>query len=401
MQEDNPKQVICQLLREFYQKGWCSGSGGGISIRESDDSIYVAPSGVLKEYVQEDEIYKINIEGEVVENPTSSKQLKPSECSPLFNEMYKQRRSGAALHSHSLNACLITRLYDTEVHAIDFEMIKGIKGHKNSEFCVIPLIENTENECQLTERLSSALISYPRTQGILVRNHGLYVFGETWQKAKIAAECYDYIFKAILELKKFGISCKQTISCDPKLRIWYVDEDQMKLDEKEGKLDIRQAYQYRQYQWLTPEYLKKLGIIYWKLDGQEDNQTLQKIRNERGYKNYDIIEISEKKSKNYKQMLETFKQEHIHYDEEIRYIIDGSGYFDIRSHEDKWIRIHVTRGDMIVLPEGMYHRFTTDACNYIKAMRLFQDEPKWTPYNRPDDESVSRKKYLQYIQTQF
>ena len=50
MEEDieqlGSKQVICHLLRKFYNQGWFSGSGGGISIRESDDCIYVAPSGV-------------------------------------------------------------------------------------------------------------------------------------------------------------------------------------------------------------------------------------------------------------------------------------------------------------------------------------------------------------------
>lgn len=49
-------------------------------------------------------------------------------------------------------------------------MIKGIIGHKNSEFCIIPIIENTEKESQLTERLRNAIICYPRSQAVLVRN---------------------------------------------------------------------------------------------------------------------------------------------------------------------------------------------------------------------------------------
>lgn len=59
-------------------------------------------------------------------------------------------------------------------------MIKGIIGHKNSEFCIIPIIENTEKESQLTERLRNAIICYPRSQAVLVRNHGNninYFFG--------------------------------------------------------------------------------------------------------------------------------------------------------------------------------------------------------------------------------
>ncbi|KAB8299975.1 hypothetical protein EYC80_000217 [Monilinia laxa] len=145
---------------------------------------------------------------------------------------------------------------------------------------------------------------------------------------------------------------------------------------------------------VDPDYLKKLGVLYYNFADEND---VDKLASERGYKNRDVITVSpEKLGDVYEEKVKSFFEEHLHEDEEIRYIRDGTGFFDVRSEGDEWVRIRLEKDDLIILPPGIYHRFTTDEQNHIQAMRLFKEEPKWTPLNRGPEVDVNpyRKEYL-------
>jgi len=172
------------------------------------------------------------------------------------------------------------------------------------------------------------------------------------------------------------------------IRAWYMDDDVV--------TDQRQPHRRDEHD-VSRELLDSLGVLQWSgINGAEDPQ-LDKIKKDRGYTYTDIINVSPGKLEGYEQKIKNFFREHIHYDEEIRFCLDGSGYFDVRDKDDKWIRISVEKGDMIILPEGSYHRFTCDEKDYILAMRLFVGEPVWTPYNRDEIDEMKNESRLKYV----
>jgi methylthioribulose-1-phosphate dehydratase len=201
------RPLICELARSFYDLGWVSGTGGGICIREGE-RVFVAPSGVQKERMRPEDMFVIALDGSVIERP-QNETLRPSECSALFLKAIQLRGAGAVIHTHSTHAVMATLLFGTEFSVSHLEMIKGIEGMQYHDRLVVPIIENTARECDLADALEAAIVAYPATQAVLVRRHGVYVWGADWVRAKTQAECYDYLFRAAVEMRRLGIPTVQ------------------------------------------------------------------------------------------------------------------------------------------------------------------------------------------------
>ncbi|KAK0515745.1 hypothetical protein JMJ35_001779 [Cladonia borealis] len=217
---EHPANHICTLCRSFYNLGWVGGTGGGTSIKRGPH-IFIAPSGVQKELMQPHNIFVLeHANRSYLRKPL---ELKPSACTPLFLAAF-DRGAGCCIHTHSQWAVLVTLLVEQEAHAKGedpmgkcfeiekIEQIKGIpKGRGKSgmlgffDKLVVPIIENTAHEEDLTQSLEEAMEKYPDTYAVLVRRHGVYVWGDNVQKAKTQAESMDYLFRLAVEMKRLGL----------------------------------------------------------------------------------------------------------------------------------------------------------------------------------------------------
>ncbi|KAF9610591.1 hypothetical protein IFM89_023385 [Coptis chinensis] len=215
---NSTRELVSELCRHFYTLGWVSGTGGSITIKVHDENIpksqqliIMSPSGVQKERMVPEDMYLLDSNGSVLFTPSPkpypNKPPKCTDCASLFMKAYQMRNAGAVIHSHGMESCLATLLCPgaKEFRITHMEMIKGIQGHGYYDELVIPIIENTAHEAELTESLSEAIKSYPKATAVLVRNHGIYVWGDSWISAKTQAECYHYLFEAAIKLFQMGL----------------------------------------------------------------------------------------------------------------------------------------------------------------------------------------------------
>lgn len=199
----DPRDVVVELCRQLYALGWVSGTGGGVSIREGG-RVYMAPSGVQKERLAREDLFVLDEEGAVLERPSNDAH-RPSACAPLFFSAFRLRGAGAVIHSHSVNAMLATLVSGETFRVTHLEMMKGIRGVGFHDELVVPIIENTAHEHDLAGAMIDAIERFPATQAVLVRRHGVYVWGRDWVEAKTQAECYDYLFEAAVRMRQLGL----------------------------------------------------------------------------------------------------------------------------------------------------------------------------------------------------
>src|SRR5436190_951053 len=107
-----------------------------------------------------------------------------------------------------------------------------------------------------------------------------------------------------------------------------------------------------------------------------------------GYVTVDVINITAQ-TPGLDAMLAKFSREHWHDEDEVRFILAGSGVFHIHPEGGSVTAIEVEAGDLIRVPRGTWHWFDLCSDKQIRCIRLFQDASGWTPWYT--DSGVDKK----------
>ncbi|PRQ04687.1 Acireductone dioxygenase [Enhygromyxa salina] len=147
-----------------------------------------------------------------------------------------------------------------------------------------------------------------------------------------------------------------------------------------------------QLAWIDPQpdypaldvaHLRSVGVTYEQLELADDayQPALDALKRERGYIEQDVIALAPE-TDNLDAICAKFADEHLHTDDEVRFVLAGEGIFDIRDDADRWMRVTVEAGDLIVVPKDRHHRFFLTDSKQIRCVRLFQDSAGWVPHYR-------------------
>lgn len=111
-------------------------------------------------------------------------------------------------------------------------------------------------------------------------------------------------------------------------------------------------------------------------------QEITDLKSRQGYVTQDIVVLSEAMP-NLEGVLEKFRREHHHTDDEVRFVVNGSGVFTIRKNSLVF-DVTVVAGDLLVVPAFTRHWFDLTPERRIKCIRVFKDPAGWMAiYDEP------------------
>jgi len=101
--------------------------------------------------------------------------------------------------------------------------------------------------------------------------------------------------------------------------------------------------------------------------------------NKGNYLTADVISINGL-TENYDQIRAKFLAEHTHSEDEIRFFVDGQGYFWFHLENGEIFNLLCQKGDLISVPAGTKHWFDAgQSAPFVKAIRIFIDTTGWIP----------------------
>lgn len=193
----NVAQLLSQLGRELYQRGWALGTSGNFSAVVARDPLRLAitSTGLDKGALVAEQIVQIDKSGKTLEGT-----LRASAEASLHLMISDLLGANAVIHTHSVWGTLLSELEASQggISIEGYEMLKGLRGvttHEHLEW--LPIVENSQDMAVLSRSVKAQLNQDPNCHGFLLRGHGLYTWGRDLGEAKRHVEIMEFLLEVM------------------------------------------------------------------------------------------------------------------------------------------------------------------------------------------------------------
>lgn len=194
-------EQLREIGRLFYRRGWSVGTSSNYSVVLSHDplDLLITASGKDKGNLEAGDFVRVDKSAQ----PLFEGQPKSSAETWLHVvAAANDTNIGAVLHTHSVWGTLLSDHFgDAGGFWIEgYEMLKGLEGvrtHEHRQW--VPIYENTQDIPDLAEAVKHQFQNptHAPFHGFLMRNHGLYTWGEDLFAARRHIEIFEFLFECV------------------------------------------------------------------------------------------------------------------------------------------------------------------------------------------------------------
>ncbi|MCA1029416.1 methylthioribulose 1-phosphate dehydratase [Bacillus timonensis] len=206
---------LADIKEELATRDWFFGTSGNVSIKVSDHpiSFLVSSSGKDKRKRTDEDFLLVDAHGNAIE----STHLKPSAETLLHAAIYRKTQANCSLHVHTIDNNVISEIYGNQGEVVfkGQEIIKALGLWEEDAEVRIPIIKNHAHIPTLTEVFEKHVLG--DAGAVLIRNHGITVWGKTGFEAKKYLEACEFLFSYHIKLlsvqaQGLGVSNKAFVS---------------------------------------------------------------------------------------------------------------------------------------------------------------------------------------------
>ncbi|MBO6849777.1 MAG: methylthioribulose 1-phosphate dehydratase [Marinobacter sp.] len=190
-------QSIVDAGRFLYSRGWSPATSSNYSARLDNHHIAITVSGRHKGELAVGDVMVVDLAGQPVQSQSrsSAETLLHTVLYEVFPEV------GAVLHTHSVNATVLSRLLPPDQPLIleGYELQKAFPGQDTHDASLqVPVFDNTQDIPNLAGRTAQWFRDHPQQPGYLIRGHGLYTWGRTMADCLRHVEAFEFLFECEL-----------------------------------------------------------------------------------------------------------------------------------------------------------------------------------------------------------
>lgn len=185
---------LCTLAKMLGDRGWLPATSGNLSAMITCEPLtfVVTRSGADKQRLSAEDLLTVGSDAQLL--APSAQGYRPSAEASVHAKIYEKIHCRAILHVHTLYNNLCSQLFFAHRRMVitDHELLKAL-GHWEAAATIgVVIVDNHHDLDDLARAVAAA--AQADVPGVLVRNHGIYVWGDDLAAAFRHLEAFEFLF---------------------------------------------------------------------------------------------------------------------------------------------------------------------------------------------------------------